>query len=373
MNRRLYAIVVVLLVGLTLVGCRGKKSQDPPSASRSAADLHAISQRELKVDGDQIPHPAALSPDGKWLAAFDGQGRLCIYAIETLAEQHCLHLEGQQIDPLSVAWSPDSRWLTFTDDPNADFQSDLWVSQIETGALRNLTHDQSLIRHPIWSPDGKTLAFFRALQGELALYRIPVEGGALERLQADKQFTGNYLWAGDGKKILFAVFGATPEEGGLWIVNRDGQDLHQLVGIDPQLGPPSVMDVSAKGNKALIIYRMAGSRDFFSQPNLSYCALLDLETGEVEPLKQAQGEAVEFYGPTDATFSPDGSKVLYSYKDAAKQPVLAVRDVKGDGEKILFVSQVSELFYGHGLSLTWARNDTVYLPHAGLLLTLGGE
>ncbi len=365
MNGRLW--IGVLLVITTLAGC-GREAGG--GTSGSAADLRLTGQRELRLDDERIPHPAALSPSGKWLAALDEQGRLCVYAVDSLLAEHCVRPENRLLDPLSLSWSPDSQRLAFTDNPSQDFSSDLWLLQVESGGLSNLTQDESLIRSPAWSPDGQSLTFFRALQGELALYRLPANGGTLEKLLDGQQFTGNYLWSGDGKKILFTAFGPSPEPGGLWIADANGQNPRQLVGADPEMGLPSLMDVSPKGDRALIIYRMAGSQDFFSEPNLSYCALVDLESSAVTPLKEAQGDQVEFYGPTDAIFNPDGSRVLYSYKDAGGQSVLATRDVAGGPETILLTNEVSELFYGHGLSLVWAENDTLYLPHAGLLLTL---
>jgi Tol biopolymer transport system component len=121
----------------------------------------------------------------------------------------------------------------------------------------------------------------------------------------------------------------------------------------------------------LTIYRLAGARDFYSQANVSYCDLVDLNTGEVEPLKQATSDATEFYGPMVATFSPDGSKVLYVYVDASEEVQLAVRDLDGGTENVLLTLERTEGFYGRGCSLTWAENDTIYLPGSNLLLTLG--
>jgi hypothetical protein len=164
-----------------------------------------------------------------------------------------------------------------------------------------------------------------------------------------------------------------PEEGGLWIVERDSSNPQQLVGVDPKLGAPLLTDVSAQGDKALIYYRQRASTDFFSQPNLSYFAMVDLNSGAVEPLKQPTSDAVAFYGPMDAAFSPDGTKILYVYRDASEQILLAVRDLDGGTENVLTTLEKPVAFVGHQFSLTWAEDDRIYIPQLGLSFALGIE
>lgn len=58
--------------------------------------------------------------------------------------------------------------------------------------------------------------------------------------------------------------------------------------------------------------------------------------------------------------------------------MLAVRDVHGDGERILLQSDDHEFtgMLDNGLSLDWAEDDTLCVwadPNSGLLLKLGTE
>jgi hypothetical protein len=152
-----------------------------------------------------------------------------------------------------------------------------------------------------------------------------------------------------------------------------------LLGSDPELGPPMLMGVAARGDKALILYYQAAGA-LGTAPNVSYFYILDLETGAVAPLKQAAGPEVEFSSPSKARLSPDGSKVLYVYRYLAGEEIefrLAVRDVEGDAENVLLVSDEPLGFQTElGLGLDWADDDTIYVatsPSSGLLLTLAAE
>jgi hypothetical protein len=105
-------------------------------------------------------------------------------------------------------------------------------------------------------------------------------------------------------------------------------------------------------------------------------AHLHLDTGTIEPLKQAAGDAPEFFSPQNAIFSPDGSKLLYTYRDARITTRLVVRDLSGGAEQLLLSrpgKAIGASDFGQGLN--WSADDTVYAatgPGIGLLLRLAG-
>jgi predicted small lipoprotein YifL len=390
-----------LLLALALAACgRGGGQALPPSASKPAADLRVLDQREIKIEGRIL----SLSPNGEWLAVHKGQ-ILCIYKTKSLTENSCAELKTGAIDQQSVAWSPDSTHVAFTEDfARYVHESDLWVLEVETGKLTNLTDDgldrfrftpESEADNPLidliptWSSDNKTLLFPRSARtaGEwdgTALYRIPINGGEPEKLLiVDDEFPtvvwSGLRWSSDGKQILYTAYYRKPADpgNGIWTAERDGKNQQHILGMtDPEIGPPFLVDVSAKGEKTLIWYYMAAT-GFSTRPNISYFALLDLKTGRVAPLKQAKSEEIEFYSPLNAIFAPDGSKILYTYRDASGETRLAVRDVGGQTEHVL-LTRKDHLGAGPamGLGLDWAENDTIYAatsPFSGLLLRVGTE
>src|SRR6266849_3045035 len=102
--------------------------------------------------------------------------------------------------------SPNGKWVAYTvTTPDMETNrgvSNIWVVATTGGAAMQLTqsgHDSS----PVWSPDGKTLAFLSSRSGDSQVYLLSMEGGESHPLT--KLSTGADLvkWSPDGKTILF--------------------------------------------------------------------------------------------------------------------------------------------------------------------------
>jgi dipeptidyl aminopeptidase/acylaminoacyl peptidase len=102
--------------------------------------------------------------------------------------------------------SPDGKWVAYTvSTPDLDSNrgvSNIWLVSTTGGAPAQLTqsgHDSS----PVWSPDGKTLAFLSSRSGNSQVYLLSLEGGEAHALT--KLSTGADLvkWSPDGKTIAF--------------------------------------------------------------------------------------------------------------------------------------------------------------------------
>jgi dipeptidyl aminopeptidase/acylaminoacyl peptidase len=408
MNKRFLFPSLLLLLTVVLAACGGDGGaarKEPPSASEPASALRVAKQREVEAAGGRI---LSLSPDGQRLVVEQGFELLCIFRAAPFEEQACALLKDRAHPARqSIAWSPDASRIAFTEDATRIMiDSDVWLIDVKTGWFTDLTDagvGGNLINPepagaeplvdlaPAWSPDGKKLLFSRTAflaQGsrDTALYSVPAGGGDPEQLLvADAEYPlavwHGLHWSGDGKKILYTVAHSQHDDpdNAIWMAGRDGQDPRLLLGPDPELGPPMLMGVAARGNTALILYYQAQGA-FGSAPNVSYFFILDLETGAVAPLKQATGQEVEFSSLSKARLSPDGSKVLYVYRYlAGEEPEfrLAVRDVEGGAENVLLVSAEPLGFQTElGLGLDWAADDTLYVatsPSSGRLITLGTE
>src|SRR5437660_11971026 len=62
------------------------------------------------------------------------------------------------------------------------YADDLWIADLDGKNVRRLTSDIGVESHPVFSPDGKTLAFSAQYDGNTDVYTIPIEGGAPKRL-----------------------------------------------------------------------------------------------------------------------------------------------------------------------------------------------
>ncbi len=127
-------------------------------------------------------------------------------------------------DPLNVEtlnWSPDgSRIALSARDKDADgsFQGDIYSLDVRTGKVDSLLKQEGFDSEPIWSPDGKWIAFNSQHGKEDLLYRlwvavIPSAGGSPVYLtEKFQQETGQMLaygkpfWSADSSRIYFGAY-----------------------------------------------------------------------------------------------------------------------------------------------------------------------
>ncbi len=108
-------------------------------------------------------------------------------------------ISGQQI-------SPDGKWVAYTvatpSLPANRLERNLWLVAVANGEARQLTrsgHDQ----RPVWSPDGKRIAFISSRDGSAAVYELPLDGGDPVRVAQLADGADNLLWSPDGRTLAF--------------------------------------------------------------------------------------------------------------------------------------------------------------------------
>ena len=102
--------------------------------------------------------------------------------------------------------SPDAKWVAYTvSTPDMEANrgaSNIWVVPMAGGAAMQLTqsgHDSS----PVWSPDGKTLAFLSSRSGDSQVYLLSMDGGEAHALTKISSGADIVKWSPDGKTIAF--------------------------------------------------------------------------------------------------------------------------------------------------------------------------
>src|SRR6266568_283816 len=102
--------------------------------------------------------------------------------------------------------SPDGKWVAYTvARPDMDANrnaTNLWMVSTTSGAPQQLTqsgHDSS----PVWSPNGKTIAFLSSRSGDSQVYLLSLEGGEAQKLTKLSTGADIVKWSPDGKTIAF--------------------------------------------------------------------------------------------------------------------------------------------------------------------------
>ena len=114
-----------------------------------------------------------------------------------------------------ATFSPDGSQVAFVwDGPNQD-NPDVYVRLVEGGQPLRLTNTPAPESGPVWSPDGRSIAFVRHEQRRSAVYLVPPIGG-LERKVADVRLrsqdrANRYLgWSPSGKILAIAQQAGPP-------------------------------------------------------------------------------------------------------------------------------------------------------------------
>ena len=247
--------------------------------------------------------------------------------------------------PRHPAPSPDASTIAFS------WQGDLWTVPAAGGDARRLTAHPADERHPIWSRDGRLIAFASDRHGNADIFVMPADGSAPPSRLTFASVTDTPLdFTSDGSEVLFSsnramgirwmpqlwtvpVAGGTPamlqdafaeqaafspDRGSLLMVRgatkwtrrgyrgpanrelwvRDSGGYRKLTDFDGDDDNPSWID----GGTASFLSSRNGRKNVFT---------VDTTTGEVTALTAHTGSAVRF-----PRASADGAVIAYEFEDA---------------------------------------------------------
>ncbi len=235
---------------------RGEKSATSPSFSPDGRFVYFQSERSGKpnlwriaVNGGEAERLTdwkgsigsyQVSPDGKWVA-FSGREedeekekakkeKRDLRVVDEKPENHALWLIPSEPDEkgkragrrlfeapyhiTGIDWARDGRAIAFSHqpEPKADFwtKSDVSEVEVESGAVRPLAATVAAEREPLYSPDGRWLAYTVTSDpprwaGEERIALLARKGGPPRLLPATYDERPSLLgWSADSTRILFA-------------------------------------------------------------------------------------------------------------------------------------------------------------------------
>jgi Tol biopolymer transport system component/DNA-binding winged helix-turn-helix (wHTH) protein len=134
--------------------------------------------------------------------------------------------------------SPDGQHLAFAWNGGAGPYFSIYVKLIGTEESLRLTKQASIDFNPVWSPDGRYIAFGRILKGKTGIYIIPAMGGAERRvhkaLWEEQEFyevlwtAGRLSWSPDGKLLAFSDRASANEAASIFLLSLDSLEVRRL-------------------------------------------------------------------------------------------------------------------------------------------------
>ncbi|MEP7384264.1 MAG: protein kinase, partial [Gemmatimonadota bacterium] len=123
--------------------------------------------------------------------------------------------------PWSPRFSPDGRRLAYGAFPAGRGPSELWITDLASGATEQLTSDGRDNNDPRWSPDGQSLAYSAITDGGKDLFVRPLGGGLARQLTSENGSEWPTGWSSDGKQIVFTQW-HDGDQGDIWLQPAGG-------------------------------------------------------------------------------------------------------------------------------------------------------
>ena len=149
-------------------------------------------QRFLIPRLDPVPGPD--DPQARTLTLVDRQGK----SVRTVGERGYYN---------NIALSPDQTRVTMLRQDPVKVTTDVWVYDVATGKGTQITSSkrEDGLRTPVWSPDGKQIAYVVSRSGTESIYRKASNGEGSEELVYKLNGAGITLqeWTADGRYLTY--------------------------------------------------------------------------------------------------------------------------------------------------------------------------
>lgn len=266
--------------------------------------------------------------------------------------------------------SPDGTEIVFC------YKGDIYKVPARGGTAIQLTTQASYEASPVWSPDGKQIAFASDRNGNFDLFVMPADGGSARRLTCHSASEIPSAFTPDGKYVLFSASIQDPASSALFPTGAMTELYKVPVNggrTEQVLGTPAELVCFDKTGKNFLYQDRKGFEDEWRKHHTSSVTrdiwLYDTRTGKHTNLTDRGGE------DRNPVYAPDGNTVyflsernggsfnVYAFPLDTPQEVKAVTAFKTHPVRFLSVSDGGTLCYTYDGELytqkTGARPEKV--------------
>ncbi|MDQ3023803.1 MAG: hypothetical protein M3R04_05380 [bacterium] len=201
-------------------------------------------------------HPA-VSPDGRMLAHYSGEYGEISIAVCALDGRLARIVSPQGGNNTQPAWRPDGEAVAYRHQHDPKSKWELWFTVLvgeDIAPRKLLANTRWHYKHPIYSPDGKRLAYFSDENSENGAFHIWVwdlEGGERRQVSfGNTQMHCHPVFSPDGQRIAYHAYEGTDEQAdppvtNLYELDLETSEVRQLTFGRDQVKHPFYIDDDA--------------------------------------------------------------------------------------------------------------------------------
>jgi Tol biopolymer transport system component len=195
-----------------------RSKKDSSRVGRLSTTNQQVSHQDIVPKKEEVHHVNKnIWPAAGGLAVFIIAGALYYfnfdkYTIQSLPPMKTVAFASYPGYAGAPAFSPEGNSIAFVWNGDHEDNYDIYEKLIDAGSPFRLTNDPAPEGDPVWSPDGRYIAFSRSVHGVISFYIIPSLGGN-ERKIADaasskiilKSIGSSIDWSPDGKTLAVSA------------------------------------------------------------------------------------------------------------------------------------------------------------------------